>query len=748
MGRRNRRASVFSTPIVMQPVQNVPDDELHLYVHASQHVAGDQPPWLKDDDEKSDEGRGSGEHTEDTDDGENTVPADKAKEAPKDEDEPMEKESLRRREAQILQAMGNATLPEQQRLMGDLNTVRQTIAAIERGDREVDLANAVVREHLTPVMAHSFGLSRQTDWIDEIVTTASINDIGQAMTVEATLWFQGRHASVLADQHEFTLQAEGAAHHHASAYGSQARVAARAFLDHVAHLYRRASDGGASDSGVAESQLPVVDPEKDTEVLDNFQPEVAPENQAAFNEAEGDGTKDIVQTQGARSTIANMGTCMYEGEGGCSGSVVQISSRSEGTAYVCYGHEDRYWEERNARNASRKVAIDTSDIDASGPATDVSDEVMRRLRAANPDWDDDKLWAETDRITTRLLAKGSRRTAGEVPPEFKAEQKGEGGEGGSTCSVCGDKIAKNPEGDGYHHDNGEKHDHEAKAGGSKESAKKVAKIVRDNLSPQNQARFDAMSVRQKLATVRRVVAETMADPSGASVSGLPQVEVMKALDELAEWEIEEVDSDNVKPKGQADVAGSPNPFTSAQADFRNRVQANLAQASRLPFVREGARDEDCGARDKGIECTQNAGHQGDHSGYADGQKRTWPREARRTTAMPNPADIGVSVGDIFSCSWGYDQTNYNFYEVVGLTGASVKVRPVRSNRVGSSGQQNLVVPAKGQYHDRDVLLGIGTSEATKRIQVSGGTPNIKVGDHWAYLWDGQPEYETDSMFGH
>lgn len=44
---------------------------------------------------------------------------------------------------------------------------------------------------------------------------------------------------------------------------------------------------------------------------------------------------------------------------------------------------------------------------------------------------------------------GSRRTAAE----------------GQTCSVCGDKIAKDPEGGGYHHDNGEKHDHEAKPSG-------------------------------------------------------------------------------------------------------------------------------------------------------------------------------------------------------------------------------------------------------------------------------------------
>lgn len=40
-------------------------------------------------------------------------------------------------------------------------------------------------------------------------------------------------------------------------------------------------------------------------------------------------------------------------------------------------------------------------------------------------------------------------------------------------------------------------------------------------------------------------------------------------------------------------------------------------------------------------------------------------------------DYGVSVGDIFSASWGYEQTNVNFFQVVKLCGKfSVRVREV------------------------------------------------------------------------
>jgi len=41
--------------------------------------------------------------------------------------------------------------------------------------------------------------------------------------------------------------------------------------------------------------------------------------------------------------------------------------------------------------------------------------------------------------------------------------------------------------------------------------------------------------------------------------------------------------------------------------------------------------------------------------------------ARRESEQTPNAD-GVHVGDIFYCCWGYDQTNYDFYQVVALRG--------------------------------------------------------------------------------
>lgn len=106
--------------------------------------------------------------------------------------------------------------------------------------------------------------------------------------------------------------------------------------------------------------------------------------------------------------------------------------------------------------------------------------------------------------------------------------------------------------------------------------------------------------------------------------------------------------------------------------------------------------------------------------------------------MPNPVDLGVKVGDIFESTWGYDQTNVDYYEVVGLTGASVKVRQIASTTARDTGlwAQRYVKPVPGQF--------IG-EVMTKRIQEgwNGGTPTFTVNSYaTAYLWDGTPTLET------
>ena len=52
-------------------------------------------------------------------------------------------------------------------------------------------------------------------------------------------------------------------------------------------------------------------------------------------------------------------------------------------------------------------------------------------------------------------------------------------------------------------------------------------------------------------------------------------------------------------------------------------------------------------------------------------------ETAKTEAAEKVNKYGVKVGDLFSASWGYEQTNVDFFQVVALVGeSSIRVRQV------------------------------------------------------------------------
>lgn len=71
------------------------------------------------------------------------------------------------------------------------------------------------------------------------------------------------------------------------------------------------------------------------------------------------------------------------------------------------------------------------------------------------------------------------------------------------------------------------------------------------------------------------------------------------------------------------------------------------------------------------------------------------------------APITVEVGDVFESSWGYDQTNVDYYEVVGFTpsGKSVKLR-----KIGAIG-----VPGSDGFMSRRVVANPGSFNPNGRV---------------------------------
>ena len=61
--------------------------------------------------------------------------------------------------------------------------------------------------------------------------------------------------------------------------------------------------------------------------------------------------------------------------------------------------------------------------------------------------------------------------------------------------------------------------------------------------------------------------------------------------------------------------------------------------------------------------------------YAEQIRKEEPKKKQKKAGKKNA--FGVKVGDIFSASWGYEQTNNDFFQVIALVGEkSVRVREV------------------------------------------------------------------------
>jgi hypothetical protein len=113
--------------------------------------------------------------------------------------------------------------------------------------------------------------------------------------------------------------------------------------------------------------------------------------------------------------------------------------------------------------------------------------------------------------------------------------------------------------------------------------------------------------------------------------------------------------------------------------------------------------------------------------------------ATTTTIRP------VEVGDIFASSWGYDQTNVDFYEVVAVTpsGKSVRLVPIGKE----------VVIDSGPYTEVKAVPGSASPDAkpiTKRVRYYGGSEPLVSLTSYSNAWRIDPneaKYETGFGYG-
>lgn len=109
------------------------------------------------------------------------------------------------------------------------------------------------------------------------------------------------------------------------------------------------------------------------------------------------------------------------------------------------------------------------------------------------------------------------------------------------------------------------------------------------------------------------------------------------------------------------------------------------------------------------------------SDQKEAEKRTFI-EAKRNLVNP------FKVGDIFYDSWGYDQTNIDFYQIVEVGKKSVVIRPIGQKFLESAGFMcEYVAPVPDSFSGK---------EETKILQMlKNGTVYITSRHGWISKWE-------------
>ena len=98
----------------------------------------------------------------------------------------------------------------------------------------------------------------------------------------------------------------------------------------------------------------------------------------------------------------------------------------------------------------------------------------------------------------------------------------------------------------------------------------------------------------------------------------------------------------------------------------------------------------------------------------------------------------LKVNDILVCSWGYDQTNIDFYKIKELIG---------KNKVSIVKMSNTFTEQKGPYGDKVMPHEEIGEPFTKLINSEYNSISV-YSFASASKWDGNPTYQTDPSFGH
>jgi hypothetical protein len=120
--------------------------------------------------------------------------------------------------------------------------------------------------------------------------------------------------------------------------------------------------------------------------------------------------------------------------------------------------------------------------------------------------------------------------------------------------------------------------------------------------------------------------------------------------------------------------------------------------------------------------------------FFDAARITEAEKERRTQARKTTSNHQVEEGALFYESWGYDQTNINFYQVVKALPKSVYIREVASTVVDDQVGQEFVVPVPDNFIGNRII---------KRVNDIGKDYCLRMTSFsTAFVWSGSPLART------
>jgi hypothetical protein len=113
-------------------------------------------------------------------------------------------------------------------------------------------------------------------------------------------------------------------------------------------------------------------------------------------------------------------------------------------------------------------------------------------------------------------------------------------------------------------------------------------------------------------------------------------------------------------------------------------------------------------------------------------------QSRKESRKGTPEQLeAVKIGDIFHFSWGYEQTNVDFYQVIERRGQMLTLREIGQRSTDPASGNGM---ADYRVAVKDAFVA-DAKPFTKKLQFSSGKPYITIKSYgWCSLWDGQETY--------